>query len=50
MLSAEVKAAGLRMAIASGPIRMRATVTDGSGLGTSSGGPADGATQFLVDG
>jgi hypothetical protein len=46
----EVNEAGRRARHASGPIRMRATVTDGSGLGTSTGGPADGATQFLVDG
>lgn len=46
----EVNVAGSRARQASGPIRMRATVTDGAGLGTSSGGPAGGATQFLVDG
>jgi hypothetical protein len=46
----EVNAAGLRARRAGGPIRMRTTVTDGSGLGTSSGGPSDSATQFLVDG
>ena len=46
----EVNEAGLRTRHGAGPIRMRATVTDGSGLGTSTGAPADGATQFLVDG
>lgn len=49
-LIAEVNEAGQRARHASGPIRMRATVTDGSGLGSSSGGPADGTSQFLVDG
>jgi len=46
----EVNQAGQRARHAAGPIRMRATVTDGSGLGTSTGGPTDGNTQFLVDG
>jgi hypothetical protein len=46
----EVNATGLRARQASGPIRMRAIVTDGSGLGAGGGGPIDGATQFLVDG
>lgn len=45
----EVNGAGARARHAGGPIRMRAAVTDGFGLGTSTGGPADG-NQFLVDG
>lgn len=49
-LIAEVNEAGQRARHASGPLRMRATVTDGSGLGASNGAPTDGATQFLVDG
>jgi hypothetical protein len=46
----EVNEAGWRTRHASGPLRMRATVTDGFGMGTSTGGPADSNTQFLVDG
>jgi len=49
-LVAEVNAGGQRARSAGGPIRMRATVTDGSGLGGSAGGPATDASQFLVDG
>jgi hypothetical protein len=46
-----VNEAGQRARHASGPIRMRATVTDAFGLpGSSTGGPADGTGQFLVDG
>lgn len=49
-LIAEVNDAGQRARHGRGPMRMHAVVTDGSGLGTSSGGPADVSTQFLVDG
>jgi hypothetical protein len=46
----EVNDAGMRARRASGPIRMRAAVTDGAGLGSTSGGPGSGTAQFLVDG
>ena len=46
----EANEAGRRARHGSGPMRMRASVTDGSGLGTSTGGPGDVSTQFLVDG
>jgi len=46
----EVNEAGRRARHASGSMRMRALVTDGSGLGNGVGGPGDGSTQFLVDG
>jgi hypothetical protein len=49
-LITEVNEAGQRARHASGPMRMRAIVTDGFGLGSSNGGPADGTSQFLVDG
>ena len=49
-LIGEVNEAGQRARHASGPVRMRATVTDGFGLGSSVGCPADGTNQFLVDG
>ena len=46
----EVNEAGKRTRYASGPLRMRATVTDSFGVGGGAGGPVDSATQFLVDG
>lgn len=46
----EVNEAGKRARHGSGPIRMRASVTDGFGVGSSAAGSGDGATQFLVDG
>jgi len=49
-LVTEVNEAGQRVRNGGGSIRMRATVTDGSGLGARTGGPADGHNQFLVDG
>jgi len=49
-LIAEVNDAGYRTRHAGGPIRMRAMVTDGSGLGSGSGGSADGSDLYLVDG
>jgi len=49
-LIAEVNDAGSRARHAGGPIRMRATVTDSSGLGSDNGGRAEDTSQFLVDG
>ena len=49
-LITEVNDAGYRARHAGGPIRMRAMVTDSSGLGSSSGGPEDGTGPYLVDG
>jgi hypothetical protein len=46
----EANEAGRRARHGSGPIRMRASVTDRSGLGCGAAGPADGGAQFLVDG
>lgn len=46
----EVNEAGQRARHAGGAMRMRSPITDGFGLGTRSGGPAEGGAQFLVDG
>jgi hypothetical protein len=46
----EVNEAGQRARYATGPLRMRATVTDRFGIGSGAAGPGGGSTQFLVDG